>query len=77
MISRRASLRRFPEVAAVDMESAAIAHVCSLYDVPFISFRIISDSANEDASRINEYNDFWGEVAGRSFGLFEQFIEAL
>ena len=72
-----AILERFPDAAAVDMESAAIAHVCSLYDIPFISFRIISDSANGDAARINEYNDFWGEVAGRSFGIFEQFIETL
>ena len=72
-----AILKRFPQAAAVDMESAAIAHVCHLYQVPFISFRIISDSANGDAARINEYNDFWGEVAGRSFGIFEQFIVAM
>jgi adenosylhomocysteine nucleosidase len=70
-------MERFPQAAAVDMESAAIAQVCHLYQVPFISFRIISDSANGDTSRLNEYNDFWGEVAGRSFGIFEQFIETL
>ena len=72
-----AILRRFPEAAAVDLESAAIAQLCSQYEVPFISFRMISDSANGSTSRINEYNDFWGEIAGRSFGIFEQFIETL
>ena len=34
----------FPEGLAVDMESASIAQVCHLYEVPFISFRIISDT---------------------------------
>ena len=33
----------FPEAKAVDMESCAIAQVCYLYKVPFISFRLISD----------------------------------
>ena len=32
----------FPDVQAVDMESAAIAQTCYLYKVPFISFRIVS-----------------------------------
>lgn len=72
-----AILKRFPQAAAVDMESTAIAQVCHLYQVPFISFRIISDSANGDTSRLNEYNDFWGEVAGMSFSIFEQFIDTL
>ena len=36
-------VRHFPDAKAVDMESAAIAQVCHLYQVPFISFRIVSD----------------------------------
>ena len=72
-----AILERFPEAAAVDMESAAIAQVCHIYGVPFISFRIISDAGGSDDSRLSEYNDFWGELAGRSFGIFKQFIETL
>ena len=40
----------FPEGLAVDMESCAIAHTCYKYNVPFVSFRIISDTpgATED-----------------------------
>ena len=72
-----AILRRFPEAAAVDMESAAIAQVCHIYEVPFISFRIVSDSAGDDKARISEYRDFWSELADRSFGIFKQFIETL
>ena len=33
----------------VDMEAYAVAKVCYLYDVPFISFKYITDSADEDA----------------------------
>ena len=40
--------QNFPEGLAVDMESAAIAQVCHLYRVPFISFRIISDTPGAD-----------------------------
>ena len=38
-----------PDGLAVDMESAAIAQVCHLYQVPFLSFRIISDTPGADA----------------------------
>ena len=39
----REIIGHFPEAKAVDMESAAIAQVCHIYKVPFISFRVISD----------------------------------
>jgi adenosylhomocysteine nucleosidase len=35
---------KFPEVLAVDMESAAIAQVCTIMKKPFLSLRVISDS---------------------------------
>lgn len=36
---------------AVDMESAAIAHLCyHLYNVPFIAVRVITDNADENAN---------------------------
>ncbi|QTE30264.1 5'-methylthioadenosine/S-adenosylhomocysteine nucleosidase [Pengzhenrongella sicca] len=34
---------RFPDALATDMESAAIAHTCHLFDVPFLAVRAISD----------------------------------
>ena len=33
----------------VDMEAYALAKVCRSYDIPFISFKYITDSADEDA----------------------------
>ena len=39
--------KRFPEGMAVDMESCAIAQVCYMCGVPFLSYRIISDTPGE------------------------------
>ena len=33
----------FPDALSTDMESAALAHTCHLYGVPFLSVRGISD----------------------------------
>ncbi|QZT37944.1 5'-methylthioadenosine/adenosylhomocysteine nucleosidase [Halosquirtibacter xylanolyticus] len=41
---------------AVDMESAAIAQVCLQFNTPFIIFRSISDSANENAEETYYFN---------------------
>lgn len=35
---------------ACDMESCAIAQVCSFFNVPFVAIRLISDSAGDDAT---------------------------
>lgn len=47
----------FPNANAVDMESCAMAQVCSKKDIPFISLRTISDFVMD----YNEctYEDFW------------------
>lgn len=66
----------FPEGLAVDMESAAIAQVCHLYGVPFISFRIVSDTPGADA-HWQQYEDFWETMADRSFGVVRTFLEGL
>lgn len=68
--------RNFPEGLAVDMESAAIAQVCCLYKVPFISFRIISDTPGAD-KHFEQYLNFWGEMADRSFRVTETFLQSL
>lgn len=67
---------RFPEGLAVDMESGAIAQVCHLYRVPFISFRIISDTPGTD-EHWQQYSNFWQTIAERSFGITHQFLNAL
>ena len=66
----------FPEGLAVDMESGSIAQVCHIYKVPFISFRIISDTPGAE-NHWEQYTNFWGEMANRSFGVTKAFLESL
>ncbi|MCR4994721.1 MAG: 5'-methylthioadenosine/adenosylhomocysteine nucleosidase [Bacteroidales bacterium] len=66
----------FPEALAVDMESAAIAQTCYLLKTPFVSFRILSDTPGAD-NHIAQYNNFWDEMASRSFDVTRRFLAAL
>lgn len=66
----------FHEALAVDMESTAIAQVCYLYKIPFISFRIISDTPGAE-KHFEQYQNFWAEMADRSFRVTETFLRAL
>lgn len=66
----------FPSGLAVDMESAAIAQTCHIYGVPFVSFRIISDTPGVD-KHIEQYENFWGEMANRSFDVTRRFLTKL
>ena len=66
----------FPAGLAVDMETAAIAQACHIYGVPFVSFRIISDTPGVD-NHIEQYENFWGEMANRSFDVTRRFLKAI
>lgn len=68
--------KQFPDGLAVDMESGAIAQVCYLNKIPFISFRIISDTPGVD-HHFEQYLNFWGEMADCSFGVTHAFLSAL
>lgn len=73
-----ASIRRhFPEGMAVDMESAAIAQTCFIYGVPFLSFRIVSDTPGAHDDNFAQYCDFWSTMAERSFRTTWAFLESL
>ncbi|MCL2139339.1 MAG: 5'-methylthioadenosine/S-adenosylhomocysteine nucleosidase, partial [Treponema sp.] len=39
----------FPEIAAVEMESAAIAHCCHLFAIPVLVIRALSDIAGAES----------------------------
>ena len=72
----REIIGHFPETKAVDMESAAIAQTCHIHQVPFISFRIISDIPLRDTNA-SMYHDFWERIADNSFQITKTFIESL
>lgn len=69
-------LSHFPEALAVDMESCAIAQTCQKYQVPFISFRIVSDVPLSD-HKAAQYFDFWARMADGSFQVTSAFLDSL
>ncbi len=69
-------ISHFPEAKAVDMESCAIAQTCFINNIPFISFRIISDIPLRDTNAA-QYHDFWNTIADNSFQVTKNFVESL
>ena len=66
----------FPEVIAVDMESAAIAQVCCMEGVPFNIIRVISDTPGS-GQNLEQYKNFWIEAPEKTFTLVESIIKRL
>ncbi len=66
----------FPKALAVDMESGALAQVCYLLGVPFLSFRILSDTPGAP-DRFAQYTDFWETISHRAIDLLRGFLDTL
>lgn len=66
--------RDFPEALAVDMESGALAQVCHRFGIPFLSLRLISDTAEDHAGT---WENFWQEVGPTSFSILRRYLENL
>lgn len=66
----------YPEVMAVDMESAAIAQACYLKGVPFVSIRVISDTPGE-ADNSAQYASFWDDAPRHTFDLLVSLLETI
>ncbi|MBD5353718.1 MAG: 5'-methylthioadenosine/adenosylhomocysteine nucleosidase [Bacteroides sp.] len=67
----------FPEVMAVDMESAAIAHVCTMRGVPFMCMRVISDTPWCSHDNSQQYEDFWEAAPQKSFAIVREILSSL
>ena len=65
----------FPEGLAVDMESGAIAQVCYMFQVPFLTCRIISDTPGKTENHALQYKDFWTAAPEKSFEVLKKIIE--
>jgi adenosylhomocysteine nucleosidase len=49
-------LKMFPKIRALEMEGAAMAQTCALFNVPFIAIRALSDIAGEESPLVfDEY----------------------
>lgn len=66
----------FPDALAVDMESAAIAQVCHVNRVPFISFRIISNLSASEESCL-QYRRFWESGVEERFSVLPAYLKYL
>ena len=69
--------KAFPQVLAVDMESATIAQVCYLRKVPVMVMRVISDSPGASKDNTAEYNDFWQEAPAHTFNLVQELLSKI
>lgn len=67
---------KYPEGMAVDMESASIAQVCHLWNVPFLSFRIVSDTPGVE-EHFSQYLNFWDTMAEKSFAVTKEFLSRI
>ncbi|MDE6048470.1 MAG: 5'-methylthioadenosine/adenosylhomocysteine nucleosidase [Paramuribaculum sp.] len=66
----------YPDAMAVDMESAAIAHVCYLKKIPFICIRVISDTPGEE-DNISQYENFWDDAPKGTFSALSTLLANL
>lgn len=60
---------------AIEMEGAALAHVCTHNKTPFLLMRTISDRA--DAAASIDFNTFLKTASENSFKLIQHFLNAL
>ena len=67
---------KYPQGLAVDMESASIAQVCHLWQVPFISLRIVSDTPGVKG-HFDQYLNFWETMADKSFAVTKEFLSRI
>lgn len=68
--------KMYPDVLAVDMESAAIAHTCFLLNTPFFCLRVVSDTPGE-ADNISQYDNFWEDAPRQTFEILAGILNQL
>ncbi len=66
----------YPQVKAVDMESASIAQTCYLRGVPFFVMRVVSDTPGGE-DNIAQYNNFWEDAPRQTFGKLQSVLAEL
>lgn len=67
--------QHFPNVLAVEMESAAIAQTCYRFNLPFVIIRAISDLADQEAT--TSFETFVTTASKRSADIVTALLEAI
>lgn len=66
----------FPQALAVDMESGAVAQVCTMHGVPFSIIRVVSDTPGQ-AENISQYENFWTDAPQETFSALVSILSRL
>lgn len=64
---------KFPDVQAVDMESASIAQTCISQGIDFSIVRVVSDTPGE-GDNISQYQNFWQKAPEITFNAVKTII---
>jgi adenosylhomocysteine nucleosidase len=64
--------KTFPKIKAVEMESAAIAHACHLFNIPVLIIRALSDVAGAESPM--KFEEFIPLAAKNSAGLVRRIV---
>lgn len=73
--AKQIQLREDFKATCVEMEGAAIAHVCDANDIPFLSIRSISDFADDDGAE--DYDTFEEEAARLAAEIVVKFVKEI
>jgi len=68
-------LKYFPGMRAIEMEGAAIAHVCTLFKTPFLVIRCLSDLAGEESPI--KFDEFLHVAAKNSSEIVRKLVSKL
>lgn len=66
----------YDDIYAIEMEACAIAHVCTVYDIPFIVYRSISDILGEESQDVN-FDLFVEDASKNASKVLSKLIEVL
>ncbi len=66
----------YNDIYAIEMEAAAIAHTCTLYNIPFIIYRSISDVIDNDKQYLDFYK-FLDEAAHNATLVLKELIKVI
>jgi adenosylhomocysteine nucleosidase len=66
----------YNDIYGIEMEAGAIAHVATMYEVPFIIYRSISDIL-DDENQAHDFNTFVEEASNNASLVLQRLIEAL
>ena len=66
----------YDDIYAIEMEAAAIAHTCTLYKVPFIIYRSISDVIDSEQQHL-DYFEFLAEASENATLVLKELIKVI